>query len=88
MKGKRYDEVQIIRILKEAEGAENIRDVSRKYNITEQTFYRWRNKYGGMDISEAKRLKETERENGQRKRLVADQALEIRVLKDVNSKKW
>lgn len=88
MKGKRYDETQIIRILKEAEGAENIRDVCRKYNITEQTFYRWRNKFGEMDISEAKRLKELERENSQLKRLVAQQALENHVLKDVNSKKW
>ena len=88
MKRKRYDETQIIRILKEAEGAENIRDVSRKHNITEQTFYRWRNKYGGMDINEARRLKELERENSQLKRLVAEQALENRVLKDVNSKKW
>jgi len=53
-----------------------------------QTFYRWKSKYGGMELSDAKRLKELEEENRRLKRLVADQALEIQVLKDINSKKW
>lgn len=89
MKKKRFTEEQIIRVLKEEEETEaTIRDICRKHNITEQTFYRWRNKYGGMDVSEARRLKELERENGQLKKLVADQALDISLLKDVNSKKW
>ena len=88
MKKKRFSEEQIIRILKEEEGSRSIREVCRKHNITEQTFYRWRNKYGGMDVSEARRLKELERENQQLKKLVADQALDISLLKDVNSKKW
>ncbi len=88
MKKKRFSEEQIIRILKEEEGSGSIREVCRKHNITEQTFYRWRNKYGGMDVSEARRLKELERENQQLKKLVADQALDISLLKDVNSKKW
>jgi putative transposase len=88
MKKKRFSEEQIIRILKESEVSENIRDVCRKHNVTEQTFYRWRNKYGGMDVSEARRLKELEDENSRLKRVVADQALDISLLKDVNSKKW
>ena len=62
--------------------------VCREHNLTEQTFYRWRRKYGGMEISEAKKLREFERENAELKRMVADQALDIRMLKDLNSKKW
>jgi|TARA_B100000959_G_C14880883_1_gene582489 putative transposase len=85
---KRFTEEQIIRVLQEAEGAENVRDVCRKHNVTEQTFYRWRNKYGGMDVSEAKRLRELEKENTELKKMVAEQALDIRMLKDINSKKW
>lgn len=88
MKRKRFTEEQIIRILKEAESAGNIRDVCRLHNITEQTFYRWRNKFGGMEVSEARRLKELERENAELKKMVAEQSLDIRMLKDVNSKKW
>lgn len=88
MKKKRFSEEEIIRILKAAEGSESIRDLCREHNITEQTFYRWRNKYGGLELSEARRLKELERENSQLKRLVADQALDISMLKDINSKKW
>ena len=88
MKKKRFKEEEIIRILKEEEATGSIREVCRKHNISEQTFYRWRNKYGGMDVSDAHRLKELEDENRRLKRLVADQALDISLLKDVNSKKW
>ena len=88
MKGKRFTEEQIIGILNEAEQVGNIREVCRLHNITEQTFYRWRTKFGGMDVSEAKRLKEFERENGELKKMVAEQALDIRMLKELNSKKW
>ena len=88
MKGKRFSEEQIIRILKEAQAAANIRDVCRLHNITEQTFYRWRNKYGDMDVSEARRLKELERENAELKKMVAELGLDNRMLRDVNSKKW
>ena len=88
MKRKRFSEEQIIGILKAAETAGSIREVVREHNITEQTFYRWRRKYGGMEVSEAKKLKELERENGELKRMVADQALDIRMLKELNSKKW
>ena len=88
MKGKRFTEEQIIGILNEAEQVGNIREVCRLHNITEQTFYRWRTKFGGMDVSEAKRLKELERENSELKKMVAEQALDIRMLKELNSKKW
>ena len=88
MKRARFTEEQIIGILKAAEAAGSIRSVCAEHNITEQTFYRWRRKYGGMEVSEAKKLRELERENAELKRMVAEQALDIRMLKDVNSKKW
>ncbi len=88
MKRARFSEEQIIGILKAGEAAGNIRGVCREHNITEQTFYRWRRKYGGMEVSEAKKLRELERENSELKRMVAEQALDIRMLKDLNSKKW
>lgn len=88
MKRARFTEEQIIGILKEAESAGNIRAVCQEHNVTEQTFYRWRNKYGGMDVSEARKLRELERENAELKKMVAEQALDIRMLKDLNSKKW
>lgn len=63
-------------------------DVRRKHKISEQTFYRWKSKFGDMDVSEVKRLKELERKNAELKHMVADQALDIRMLKDVNAKKF
>ena len=88
MKRKRLTEEQIIGILNEAEQTGNIREVCRLNNISEQTFYRWRTKFGGMDVSEARRLKELERENSDLKKIVADLTLDNRMLKDLNSKKW
>ncbi len=88
MKRARFSEEQIIGILKVAETSGNIRSSCAEHNITEQTFYRWRRKYGGMEVSEAKKLKDLERENTELKRMVAEQALDIRMLKDLNSKKW
>ena len=88
MKRKRFTEEQIIGILKTAEVAGNIRDVCREHNITEQTFYRWRRKYGGLEVSEAKKLRDLERENSELKKMVADLSLDNRMLKDLNSKKW
>lgn len=88
MKGKRFTEEQIIRLLQEAETGVPVADICRKYNCSEQSFYRWKAKFGGMDVSEAKRLKELERENAELKKMVAEQALDIRMLKDVNSRKW
>ena len=88
MKRGRFSEEQIIGILKAAEAAGNIRTMCQEHNITEQTFYRWRRKYGGMDISEAKKLKDLERENSELKRMVAELSLDNRALKELNSKKW
>jgi len=85
---KRFKEEEIVKILKEAEANGNVREVIRKYNVSEQSFYRWRQKYGGMETSEVRRLKELERENAELKKMVAEQALDIRMLKDVNAKKW
>ncbi len=88
MKRKRFSEEQIIRILKEGEALGNIRETCRQHNITEQTYYRWRNKFGDMEVSEVKRLKGLEKENSELKKLVADLSLDNRMLKDVVSKKW
>lgn len=88
MKKKRFTEEQIIRILQEAEGGLSVAEVCRKHNCSEQSFYRWKAKFGGMEVSEAKRLRELEKENAELKRMVAEQALDIRMLRDVNSKKW
>ena len=88
MKGKRFKEEQIIRILQEAERGMTVAEVCRQHNCAEQSFYRWKAKFGGMTISAIKRLRSLERENTQLKKIVADQALDIRMLKDVNSRKW
>ena len=88
MKGKRFTEEQIIKILQEVESGLSIADVCRKHNCSEQSFYRWKTKYGGMEVSEAKRLKDLERENAELKKMVAEQLLDIRMLKDINSRKW
>jgi putative transposase len=85
---KRFSEEQIIRILREAEREDNIRAVCRNHQITEQTFYRWRKKYGGMDVSDARRLKTLELENSRLKRLLAERDLEVDALKEVVAKKW
>ena len=88
MKRARFSEEQIIGILKAAEASGNIRECCKEHNITEQTFYRWRRKYGGMEVSEAKKLRDLEKENTELKKMVAELSLDNRMLKDVNSKKW
>lgn len=88
MRGKRFSEEQVIGILKEWEAGVQIGDLSRKHGVCENTLYRWKSKYGGLELSEAKRLKALEEENRRLKRLVAEQALDIQILKDVNSKNW
>lgn len=88
MKKKRHSVEQIMRILRQADGGPSIQEICREHNISEQTFHRWKRKYGGMEVSDAQRLKQLEEENRRLKNLVADQALNIEVLKEVNSKKW
>ncbi|MEP7291982.1 MAG: transposase [Chloroflexota bacterium] len=87
-KGTRYNEEQIIRILKELETGTNVAEVCRKYEVAEQTVYRWRSKYGGLGTSELQRLRELEAENSRLKRIVAQQVLDIDTLKEIASKKW
>ena len=88
MKGKRYRPEQIVKILREAEKADSAREVIRRYDVTEQTFYRWKQVYAGMAVPDIKRLRSIQEENLRLKRLVADQALKISLLEEVNSKKW
>ena len=85
---QRFTAEQIVGILQEADGKDaKVRDICRQHGITEQTFYRWK-VYGGLQVSEAKRLKALEEENRRLKRLVADQALDLAMLKDVAGRKW
>ena len=85
--GKRYTEEQIISILKEAENAPIVAEVIRRHGVTPHTYYRWKAKYAGMDVSEARRLKQLEEENRRLKRIVADQTLNIWILNEVLGKK-
>lgn len=85
---KRFTDEQIVRILREAETKDQpIRELCKRHNITEQTFFRWRNRLGGMDVPDARRLKDLEAENAKLKRMVAEQLLVIDGLKDFSRKK-
>jgi len=88
VKGKRYSDEQIIRILKAVESGRSVAEVCREHGVSEQPVYRWRSRYSGMERPEQRRLKELEDENRRLKRLVADHALDIQILKEVNSKNW
>jgi putative transposase len=86
---KRFSEEQVIGILREGEvDGVVIRDICRKHNITEQTFFRWRSRFGGMTVSDAHKLKELEAENLRLKKIVAEQVLAIEGLKEIATKKW
>ena len=88
MRGKRFNESQIIKALKSHEAGAKVPDICRELGIVEQTFYRWRAKYSGMDVSEAKRMKSLEAENSKLKKLLAEQMMDNETLKEVLSKKW
>jgi len=88
MKQKRHKTEEIIRILREAAGGKPIEALCREHNIATTSFYRWQKKYGGMELQDARRYRELEKENGELKKMLADSLLKIRVLEEVNSKKW
>jgi len=89
MKKSRFSDEQIVAILREAEtSSDSVEAVCRKHSISTHTFYRWRSKFGGLEVKDATRLKELERENQRLKKIVADQALDLSILKEINSKKW
>ena len=87
MKKKRHTTEEIIRILLKADGAQTVEEVCREFNISEQTFYRWRRKDGRMEIADAKKLKEQSDENSELKKMLADALLKNRVLEETLSKK-
>jgi len=87
-KGKKHTPEQIVGILRRIDGGESAQTVTREVNISEATLYRWKQQYGAMEIDELKELRALRDENARLKRIVADQVLNIQVLKEVNSKKW
>jgi putative transposase len=88
VKRKRYSEEQIIGFLKQIEAGVPVEQLRREHGFSASSLYQWKAKYGGMEVSDARKLKALEEENRKLKRIVADQALDIVMLKDLNSKKW
>jgi putative transposase len=88
MRQSRFSEEQIISILKQNEAGVPVTQLCREHGVSESSFYKWKSKYGGMDVSEAKRLRQLEEENNRLKKLLADAMLDNAALKDVLSKKW
>ena len=85
---KRFTEEQILQVLTEVRQGAKVAEVCRKHGISEVTYYKWKTKFAGMSLTEAKKLRDLEKENQQLKTLLADSMLEIRIIKDVLSKKW
>lgn len=88
MKKKRFTEEQITKVLKHAEGGLRAKELCGQHGISLVTFFSWKAKFGGMDVSDAKKLRSLEVENSRLKRMIADLMLDNQILKDVNSKKW
>jgi putative transposase len=88
MKKSTFTESQILQILKKQDEGKKVSDICRESGISEPTFYKWKQKYGGMTLSELKRVKQLEEENARLKRILANQSIEIDILKEINSKKW
>ena len=88
MKRKRFSEEQIIGVLREHEAGAKTADLGRRHGVSEATIYNWKAKYGGMDVSDAKRLKALEEENARLKKLLAEQMLDAAALRELVSKKW
>ncbi len=88
MKRSRFSEEQIIGALKEQEAGMSTADVCRKHGVSSATFYKWKSRYGGLEVSDARRLKALEEENGKLKKLLAEAMLDNAILKDVAAKKW
>ena len=88
MRRSQFSHEQILAIVKEGEAGRKVADLCRTHGITEQTYYRWKSKYGGMELSELQRLKQLEDENRRLKHIVAEQTLDIQALKAVVAKKW
>ena len=88
MKKSKFSKSQIIKALKENEAGRSVEEISRELGINKGTFYNWRNRYGGMEVSHLKRLKELEAENLKLKKMYADVSLDLQMAKDVLSKKW
>ena len=87
MKRSQYSESQIVGILKEADNGVTVKEVCRKYGISDATYYKWKSKYGGLEVSDVRRMRELEAENSKLKRMYADVSLENQALKDLISKK-
>ncbi|OFZ79428.1 MAG: transposase [Bdellovibrionales bacterium RIFOXYD1_FULL_53_11] len=88
MKGTRFTEEQIIQVLKECAAGMPVKELCRKYGVSDATIYKWKAKFSGMEVSDVRRLRALEDENRKLKRIVADLTLDITMLRDINSKKW